>query len=266
MVPAHSTVGSLWDGGIDMEKPSTENLYFWGQRILTASSFNRGTSSTLVRLLHIPQLASERGGYRGRILKHCIFQAKPQTPDTESCFHGARLTGSIRKPQGPPALQGPYEEISRRTALLSRQGGSSLPSAKDIVLTIIAMSSCPGKKGLEWEKIRAHSVSKEDGVEVKERYDVGIAVLPSRQNATNVSLFDVRLQALQKQPDSSSDFCKGQRGRMRNWSIPLRTEELYDPLHSLEMSAGSLSELCMSTSDNSAVEQIYEETHAHLPV
>lgn len=26
MVPAYIIVGSLWDGGIDMEKPSTENL------------------------------------------------------------------------------------------------------------------------------------------------------------------------------------------------------------------------------------------------
>ncbi|PYH32463.1 uncharacterized protein BO87DRAFT_417483 [Aspergillus neoniger CBS 115656] len=48
MVPAYITVGSLWDGGIDMEKPSTENLCFWGKHILTASSSNRGTPSTLL--------------------------------------------------------------------------------------------------------------------------------------------------------------------------------------------------------------------------
>lgn len=48
------------------------------------------------------------------------------------------------------------------------------------MLCIIAKSSCPSKKEVEWEKIKAHSVSKEDGVEVKERYGVGIAILPSR--------------------------------------------------------------------------------------
>ncbi|RAK85105.1 hypothetical protein BO79DRAFT_221058 [Aspergillus costaricaensis CBS 115574] len=48
MVPAYITVGSLWDGGIDMDKPSTENLCFWGKHILTASSSNRGTPSTLL--------------------------------------------------------------------------------------------------------------------------------------------------------------------------------------------------------------------------
>lgn len=77
-------------------KNLTDLLYWTNlKHILTASLSNRGTSSTLVRLLHIPQLASERGGYRGRILKHCIFQAKPQTPDTESCFHGTMAAFEI---------------------------------------------------------------------------------------------------------------------------------------------------------------------------
>lgn len=51
----------------------------------------------------------------------------------------------------------------------------------------MAKCSHSSKKKVEWDKVTAHSVSKEVRVEMKERYNA-------------------RLQALQKPPDSSYDF------------------------------------------------------------
>ncbi|GKZ18170.1 hypothetical protein AbraIFM66951_000343 [Aspergillus brasiliensis] len=114
-------------------------------------------------------------------------------------FGIARMTGSIRKPTVAYGRNEVFEEISRRTGAFIKPPfyndsaiylWGELPqvaAAKDIILSIIAKCSGSSKKKIEWEKITAHSVSKEARVEMKERYHA-------------------RLQALQKPPDASSEF------------------------------------------------------------
>ncbi|PYH39924.1 uncharacterized protein BO87DRAFT_402856 [Aspergillus neoniger CBS 115656] len=191
-----------------------------------AAPGNKGTLSTPVRPAVVPRPARGRGGYRGRIgrssgvsPKANLFGDSPakskwrgkleptglvKLPAPFGTFKNeffgiARLTGSIRKPPGAHGRYEVFEEISRRTGAFIKPPFYNdntiylwgepfqVAAAKVIILTIVAKCSNAGKKKVGWEKIMAHSVSKEARVELKERYNA-------------------RLQILQKQPDSSSEF------------------------------------------------------------
>ncbi|GKZ72450.1 hypothetical protein AnigIFM50267_008814 [Aspergillus niger] len=191
-----------------------------------AAPANKGTPSTPVRPPGIPRPTRARGGYRGRIGHSSGVSPKPNVfgdSPAKSKWRGklepaglvklpapfgslkneffgvARSTSSIRK---PPAAHGRYEvfeEISRRTGAFIKPPfyndtviylwgePPQVAAAKDIILSIMAKCSHSSKKKVEWDKVTAHSVSKEVRVEMKERYNA-------------------RLQALQKPPDSSYDF------------------------------------------------------------
>ncbi|GAT29371.1 similar to An08g02820 [Aspergillus luchuensis] len=135
----------------------------------------KGTPSTPVRPAVVPRPARGRGGYRGRIGRSSGVSPKPNlfgdSPAKSKWRGKLEPTGKIRSCDTIYLWGEPFQ----------------VAAAKDIILTIVAKCNNASKKKVVWEKIMAHSVSKEARVELKERYDA-------------------RLQVLQKQPDSSSEF------------------------------------------------------------